>query len=75
MIMRVVCAQWLGEADLRHKMQGRLVLVHLMCRDMGAKSSTTTATSTAPAPMNAHVSPEDSTSDGGGGYATGTDRM
>lgn len=26
--------QWLGEADLRFKMQGRLILVHLMCRDM-----------------------------------------
>ncbi|XP_037941203.1 uncharacterized protein LOC119674150 [Teleopsis dalmanni] len=26
--------QWLGEADLRHKMQGRLIVVHLVCRDM-----------------------------------------
>ncbi|KAL9699084.1 hypothetical protein quinque_002525 [Culex quinquefasciatus] len=26
--------QWLGEPDLRQRMQGRLVLVHLMCRDM-----------------------------------------
>lgn len=26
--------QWLGEPDLRFQMQGRLVLVHLMCRDM-----------------------------------------
>lgn len=26
--------QWLGEPDLRYQMQGRLVLVHLMCRDM-----------------------------------------
>ncbi|XP_055379410.1 putative uncharacterized protein DDB_G0282133 [Condylostylus longicornis] len=26
--------QWLGEPELRHKMQGRLVLIHLMCRDM-----------------------------------------
>lgn len=26
--------QWLGDDDLRHKMQGRLILVHLMCRDM-----------------------------------------
>lgn len=26
--------QWLGETDLRHRMQGRLILVHLMCRDM-----------------------------------------
>lgn len=26
--------QWLGESDLRYKMQGRLVLVHIMCRDM-----------------------------------------
>lgn len=28
--------QWLGESDLRFKMQGRLILVHLMCRDMAA---------------------------------------
>lgn len=28
--------QWLGESDLRHKMQGRLILVHMMCRDMAA---------------------------------------
>ncbi|KAH8316455.1 hypothetical protein KR067_008272 [Drosophila pandora] len=26
--------QWLGEADLRQKMQGRLIVVHLVCRDM-----------------------------------------
>ncbi|XP_058066199.1 uncharacterized protein LOC131215820 [Anopheles bellator] len=26
--------QWLGEPELRQRMQGRLVLVHLMCRDM-----------------------------------------
>ncbi|XP_062544650.1 uncharacterized protein LOC134211611 [Armigeres subalbatus] len=26
--------QWLGEPDLRQRMQGRLILVHLMCRDM-----------------------------------------
>lgn len=26
--------QWLGEADLRTRMQGRLILVHLMCRDL-----------------------------------------
>uniref|UniRef100_A0A1B0GKH4 Putative conserved plasma membrane protein n=1 Tax=Lutzomyia longipalpis TaxID=7200 RepID=A0A1B0GKH4_LUTLO len=26
--------QWVGEADLRHRMQGRLILVHLLCRDM-----------------------------------------
>lgn len=26
--------QWLGDSDLRHRMQGRLILVHLMCRDM-----------------------------------------
>ncbi|XP_053686895.1 uncharacterized protein LOC128736437 [Sabethes cyaneus] len=26
--------QWLGETDLRQRMQGRLILVHLMCRDM-----------------------------------------
>lgn len=26
--------QWLGEPDLRYKMQGRMILVHLMCRDM-----------------------------------------
>uniref|UniRef100_A0A1A9WP91 Uncharacterized protein n=1 Tax=Glossina brevipalpis TaxID=37001 RepID=A0A1A9WP91_9MUSC len=26
--------KWLGEADLRHKMQGRLIVVHLVCRDM-----------------------------------------
>ncbi|XP_029408035.2 uncharacterized protein LOC105230656 [Bactrocera dorsalis] len=26
--------QWLGEPDLRHKMQGRLIVVHLVCRDM-----------------------------------------
>jgi len=25
---------WLGEADLRQKMQGRLIVVHLVCRDM-----------------------------------------
>lgn len=31
--------QWLGESDLRYKMQGRLILVHLMCRDMAAPSS------------------------------------
>lgn len=48
--------QWLGEADLRHKMQGRLVLVHLMCRDMAAKSTAV-----------GNVAPEDDR----GGYATG----
>lgn len=26
--------QWLGEAELRQKMQGRLIVVHLVCRDM-----------------------------------------
>ncbi|XP_036332487.1 uncharacterized protein LOC118743831 [Rhagoletis pomonella] len=26
--------QWLGEPDMRHKMQGRLIVVHLVCRDM-----------------------------------------
>ncbi|KAJ6644246.1 hypothetical protein Bhyg_09213 [Pseudolycoriella hygida] len=26
--------QWLGDSELRHRMQGRLILVHLMCRDM-----------------------------------------
>ena len=26
--------QWLGEAVLRSKMQGRLIVVHLVCRDM-----------------------------------------
>ncbi|XP_055920764.1 uncharacterized protein LOC129952276 [Eupeodes corollae] len=26
--------QWLGESDLRQKMQGRLIVVHIMCRDM-----------------------------------------
>ncbi|XP_058830263.1 uncharacterized protein LOC131689293 [Topomyia yanbarensis] len=26
--------QWLGETELRQRMQGRLILVHLMCRDM-----------------------------------------
>lgn len=31
--------QWLGESDLRYKMQGRLILVHLMCRDMAPVSS------------------------------------
>lgn len=31
--------QWLGESDLRFKMQGRLILVHLMCRDMAAPQS------------------------------------
>ncbi|XP_052838907.1 uncharacterized protein LOC128254118 isoform X1 [Drosophila gunungcola] len=25
---------WLGEADLRQKMQGRMIVVHLVCRDM-----------------------------------------
>lgn len=58
--------QWLGEADLRHKMQGRLVLVHLMCRDMAAKS---TAAAAAAAAAGGHVSPEDT---GGSGYATGS---
>jgi len=26
--------KWLGDADLRQKMQGRLIVVHLVCRDM-----------------------------------------
>ncbi|XP_063698253.1 uncharacterized protein LOC134829185 [Culicoides brevitarsis] len=26
--------QWLGEPDLRYRMQGRLIVVHLACRDM-----------------------------------------
>lgn len=26
--------QWLGETELRQKMQGRLIVVHLVCRDM-----------------------------------------
>ncbi|SPP74002.1 uncharacterized protein LOC117578495 [Drosophila guanche] len=26
--------QWLGEPELRQKMQGRLIVVHLVCRDM-----------------------------------------
>uniref|UniRef100_A0A336LWW9 CSON004347 protein n=1 Tax=Culicoides sonorensis TaxID=179676 RepID=A0A336LWW9_CULSO len=26
--------QWLGESDLRFRMQGRLIIVHLACRDM-----------------------------------------
>lgn len=26
--------QWLGESELRQKMQGRLIVVHLVCRDM-----------------------------------------
>uniref|UniRef100_A0A1B0D048 Uncharacterized protein n=1 Tax=Phlebotomus papatasi TaxID=29031 RepID=A0A1B0D048_PHLPP len=26
--------QWVGEAELRYRMQGRLILVHLLCRDM-----------------------------------------
>ncbi|KAL5290175.1 hypothetical protein ACFFRR_009870 [Megaselia abdita] len=30
--------QWLGEPDLRNRMQGRLVLIHLMCRDMAMPS-------------------------------------
>ncbi|XP_055608316.1 uncharacterized protein LOC129755719 [Uranotaenia lowii] len=29
--------QWLGEPDLRQRMQGRLILVHLMCRDMSPR--------------------------------------
>lgn len=41
--------QWLGEADLRYKMQGRLILVHLMCRDM------------APLPMEQHLLEENRT--------------
>lgn len=32
-------AQWLGESDLRSKMQGRLVLVHLICRDKAPPQS------------------------------------
>lgn len=31
--------QWLGESDLRFKMQGRLILVSLLCRDMAAPQS------------------------------------
>ncbi|XP_054089877.1 uncharacterized protein LOC105221417 [Zeugodacus cucurbitae] len=33
--------QWLGEPDLRHKMQGRLIVVHLVCRDMTISLNTT----------------------------------
>lgn len=32
-------AQWLGESDLRFKMQGRLVIVHLICRDIALPQS------------------------------------
>ncbi|PSN58012.1 hypothetical protein C0J52_08109 [Blattella germanica] len=28
--------QWLGEVDLRFSMEGRLMLVHLMCKDVGS---------------------------------------
>ena len=28
--------QWLGEVDLRFSMEGRLILVHLMCKDVGS---------------------------------------
>ncbi|KAJ8925891.1 hypothetical protein NQ315_009743 [Exocentrus adspersus] len=29
--------QWIGEPDLRNKMSGRLVLVYLVCRDLGVE--------------------------------------
>jgi len=31
--------QWLGEVDLRFSMEGRLMLVHLMCKDVGGGGS------------------------------------
>lgn len=31
--------QWLGETELRQKMQGRLIVVHLVCRDMTLNAS------------------------------------
>lgn len=36
---QILLLQWMGEPDLRSKMQGRLILVHLMCRDMAAPQS------------------------------------
>lgn len=49
LIQPMIIFQWLGEADLRYKMQGRLILVHLMCRDM------------APLPMEQHLLEENRT--------------
>lgn len=45
--------QWLGEPDLRYKMQGRLILVHLMCRDM----ATTVSKMLHPAAVDGSVGP------------------
>ncbi|XP_033234238.1 uncharacterized protein sha [Drosophila pseudoobscura] len=35
--------QWLGEPELRQKMQGRLIVVHLVCRDMTLALNATTS--------------------------------
>lgn len=31
--------QWLGDAELRLNMEGRLLLVHLMCKDMDSSTN------------------------------------
>ncbi|XP_019881565.2 uncharacterized protein LOC109609353 [Aethina tumida] len=38
--------QWIGEPDLRNKMSGRLVLVYLMCRDLGNNDELTSPVQT-----------------------------
>ncbi|XP_062132162.1 uncharacterized protein LOC133842886 isoform X2 [Drosophila sulfurigaster albostrigata] len=45
--------QWLGEAELRQKMQGRLIVVHLVCRDMTVALNVTHK-DTLMAPKNVH---------------------
>lgn len=35
--------QWVGETELRKRMGGRLVLVHLLCREIGNEDQTTAA--------------------------------
>lgn len=35
----MICLQWTGEQELRNKMSGRLILVHLMCREISTVPS------------------------------------
>ncbi|KAH8372910.1 hypothetical protein KR009_007886 [Drosophila setifemur] len=48
--------QWLGEAELRQKMQGRLIVVHLVCRDMAMTLNATSLSKREPLmpPRNVH---------------------
>ncbi|GAB0097709.1 uncharacterized protein DMENIID0001_133750 [Sergentomyia squamirostris] len=64
--------QWVGEADLRYRMQGRLILVHLLCRDMTPPDN---GASFPQAPANGSNSSSISGSSSSGGVASVDDDL